>query len=193
MRCTLLFTIVALSYASVETVNAQEPVGTRSLFSSEALLRALPSDNPSSGRQLDPRTNWARVRELRPSTQIFLTARGASARKCRLLAADDASVTVEDLDTAGPPLIVARDDVMKVSRWVGRQGSIAGAALGAGGGFLLGLYTATALAHKQCGTGCGDEGILIGLSLVGMPIGGAMLGYRVHSGNRELRTIYLKP
>jgi hypothetical protein len=193
MRCTLLFTFVALCCAPVETVNAQEPLGTRSLFSSEALLRALPPDSPSSGRQLDPRSSWAQVRDLRPSTQIFLTARGASPRKCRLLAADDASVTVEDLETSGPPLTVARDDVIKVSRWVGRDGSVAGAAIGAGGGFLLGLLSTVALAEKTCGGGCGGEQFLMVASLVGMPIVGAMLGYKVPGGNRELRTIYLKP
>ena len=193
MRHALLFTVVALTWASVETIHAQEPVGTSSPFSRQALLRALPPDAAAGSVKLDPRTNWARVRELRPSTEIFLTTRGASTRKYRFVAADDASVTLVDLEGGRTTLSVARDEVMQVSRLTGQTGSVAGAAIGAGGGFLLGFLSASALAYKDCGGGCGDEQFLMGVSLVGMPIGGAVLGYKLPGGNRELRTIYLRP
>lgn len=191
MRLLLFFTALALCGASVETVEAQEPVGTPSLFSRQALLQALPPDASTVGGQLDPRNSWARVRELRPSTEVFLTTRGASTKRYRFLSADDASMTVEG---GTGVLRVARDEVMEVKRWVGRKGPVAGAAIGAGGGLLLGFFTAAALAYKDCGGGCGDEQFLMGVSLVGMPIGGAVLGYSLAGGGRrELRTIYLRP
>src|SRR5688572_33415285 len=89
MRHTLLFTLVAL-FLTVGTANAQDAIATPSLFSREALSRALPPDTAAAGTQLDPRTNWARVRELRPSTEILLSVRGASTKRCRLLSVDDA-------------------------------------------------------------------------------------------------------
>jgi len=54
-------------------------------------------------------------------------------------------------------------------------GAIAGAAVGA----AAGLYTAAHLAFKQCGSSCADEKILMGVSIVGMPILGGYIGARV--------------
>jgi hypothetical protein len=64
--------------------------------------------------------------------------------------------------------------------------------IGAAGGFALGFASAVALADKQCGGSCADERMLIGASLVGMPIAGGLLGYRLPGGNRTLTTVYLK-
>ena len=65
-----------------------------------------------------------------------------------------------------------------------------GAAVGVGAGVLAGFVTALNLAYKQCGTSCSDEKGLMALSLVGMPIGGGWLGYKLPGGNRALTTIY---
>ena len=112
-----------------------------------------------------------------------------------MVSVDDASLTVVDLEAAGQPTLrIPRDDVMQIARFAGRKGSVTGAAIGAGGGLLLGFLTAAAIAYKDCGGGCGDEKFMMGVSLVGMPIGGAVLGYSLGGGGRrELRTIYLRP
>jgi hypothetical protein len=164
------------------------------MFSKQALSRALPPSTSIGEPQVDSRTNWDRVLELRPSTEILLNTRAASNKRCRLVSADAASVTVVDVEAHGQPTLrVAREDVVQVSRWVGRGGSVPGAIVGAGAGFLLGFFTAAGLAYKDCGGGCGDEQFLMGVSLVGMPIGGAVLGYKLPGGKREIRTIYQKP
>ena len=56
-----------------------------------------------------------------------------------------------------------------------------GAIIGAAGGFYMGMASAMNLAFKQCGRSCDDEGVLIALSLVGLPIGGGILGYKAFS------------
>jgi len=61
-----------------------------------------------------------------------------------------------------------------------RRGSLIGTAIGAGGGFVLGFVSALHLAYKQCNGSCSDEKALMGLSLVGLPIAGGMLGYRAN-------------
>jgi hypothetical protein len=191
MRRTIAFTLVAVCWAG--TLHAQEPLGARSIFSKEALVRALPPDSSIGERQVDPRTNWDRVRDLRPSTEILLSTQDASNQRCRFLSADDTAVTV-DMEGAGQAAVrVPREDVTQISRWVSHAGSVPGAIVGAGGGLLLGFFTAAGLAYKDCGGGCGDEQFLMGASLVGMPIAGAVLGYMLPGGKREIRTIYLKP
>ena len=69
-----------------------------------------------------------------------------------------------------------------------RRGSIAGAVLGAGAGFALGMGASIRLAFKQCGSSCADEKFLIGLSLIGLPVAGGILGYRA-GGIHDVRTI----
>jgi hypothetical protein len=61
-----------------------------------------------------------------------------------------------------------------------RRGSLVGAAIGATGGFVLGYASAVRLAYKQCGGSCSDERALMGLSVVGLPIAGALLGYQAN-------------
>jgi len=60
---------------------------------------------------------------------------------------------------------------------VRRRGSRTGAIVGAALGGLAGFYMMVALAEKQCGVSCSDEQFLMGVSLVGMPIAGAIVGY----------------
>jgi hypothetical protein len=191
----ILITSVAVCCIAVESIKAQEPASAGALFSRAALLRALPPDTSYRVGQLDPRTNWARVRELRAPVEIFLTAADGSTRRYRFVSADDVSVTVVDPEGSGRQGVrIARSDVAQVRQIVGHQGSVAGAALGAGGGLALGFFTATMIAYKPCGVSCDGEGFLMGLSLVGMPIGGAVLGYSLlPGGHRDFSTIYLKP
>ena len=82
--------------------------------------------------------------------------------------------------------VIPRADVVQVSRYE-RRGSGWGALAGGLGGFLVGLRVGAPLAFKQCGSTCNDEKFLMGLSLIGIPIGGGFLGYQV--AHRTVDTI----
>jgi hypothetical protein len=84
-----------------------------------------------------------------------------------------------------------RADVSEIRTLRRTRGSIFGAVGGAAGGFLLGGVLALNLAFKNCGGGCGDEKALIGLSLVGLPVAGGLLGY--HAVGRKMDVIYRAP
>ena len=88
---------------------------------------------------------------------------------------------------------IARNDVVEI-RGAGttRGGSVAGAVIGAGGGFLLGAVLAVNLEFKQCGGSCNDERALQVLSLVGLPIAGGVLGYHAF-GHKTQDVIYHAP
>jgi hypothetical protein len=196
MSRVLLCIVATVCVASFNTLHAEDLTRASSIFSRQALQRALPPLSEAGLPQLDPWTNWTAVHHLPPSTEIILTRRGTSTRKCRVLSVNDVSLTVVDLEAAGQPTVrVARDEVVQIARWVGPRGSKKGAIAGAAGGFLLGFVTSVGLANKQCGTSCGDEQLLMAVSLVGMPIGGMILGYGVSPsmGRRELETVYVAP
>lgn len=173
---------------------AQDEGTTRPLLTPDVMRRAVSDVPVPVPSQLDPRTDWSRVQRLAASTEIVVSARGVTAGKCRFVSADDATLTVVDLeDVNRATRRIPRDDVNEIRRWTGRRGSLAGAAIGAGSGFLLGYVSAINLAYRDCGGGCVDEGFLIGLSIVGMPIVGGLVGYRLTGDRRTLTTIYVKP
>ena len=72
------------------------------------------------------------------------------------------------------------------------RGSVAGGIGGAAGGLLLGGRLALGLAYKDCGGDCGDEKALMGLAVVGLPIAGAILGYRLFA-HKTADVIYRAP
>jgi hypothetical protein len=57
------------------------------------------------------------------------------------------------------------------------RGSKVGAAVGAAAGIVAGLLTAPYWMMKQCNGSCGDEQFMLGVSLVGLPVAGALVGY----------------
>ncbi|MEO7189712.1 MAG: hypothetical protein ABI051_01500 [Vicinamibacterales bacterium] len=189
MTSHALFVTVLLLLLVPQRSEAQQD---RRIFSRDTLLRSVAA---AEGHQLrDPRTDWDRVRRLKPATAIIVSANTIGVRRCRLESADDSGIVVVDLEAAARPTIrVLRTDITRVERLAGRQGSVAGAIAGGGGGFALGLYTATLLAYKDCGGGCSDEQFLMTVSLVGLPIAGAVLGYHLSGGTRRLEVIYVAP
>jgi hypothetical protein len=87
---------------------------------------------------------------------------------------------------------ITRSDVREISSGMRTRGSIAGAVGGAAGGLLLGYFAAINLAYKQCGDSCTDEKVLMGLSLVGLPVAAGVLGYKAF-GRTTSDIIYRAP
>ena len=71
---------------------------------------------------------------------------------------------------------IPRGDVPEI-RIERTRGSKVGAAAGATAGIVAGLLTAPYWMMKQCGGSCGDEQLMLGVSLVGLPLAGALVGY----------------
>lgn len=71
---------------------------------------------------------------------------------------------------------IPRGDVREI-RIERTRGSKVGAAAGATAGIVVGLLTAPYWMMKQCGGSCGDEQLMLGVSLVGLPLAGALVGY----------------
>ena len=59
------------------------------------------------------------------------------------------------------------------------KGAVLGGILGGAIGAVAGVATSVNLAMKQCGSTCADEKVLIGVSLIGMPLAGAYLGAKL--------------
>ncbi len=169
-------------------------VGTpRPVFTRQATATALSHEAETFMAPQDRPYDWSRLRQL-TNQEIVLFAQGLAGRRCRLVTVEDTALTVVDLESpSSTTLLIPRTDVREIRQWIGPRGSRLGAIIGAAGGFALGFTTALSLSYKQCGGSCADERILIGASLVGMPVAGGFLGYRLFGHRRTLKTIYVKP
>ena len=56
---------------------------------------------------------------------------------------------------------------------------VIGAVIGAAAGAVLGVGLAVSYATRNCGSSCGDERAMIWVSLVGIPVAGALAGYHI--------------
>ena len=74
-----------------------------------------------------------------------------------------------------------REDVSEIRVAGHRKGNKRLAAVGAGAGFLVGAYIGLSMADNYCGSSCSDEKVLVGLSVIGLPIALGLLGYYVDS------------
>jgi hypothetical protein len=162
------------------------------MFSREALARAVAA-TPAWRLQLDPRTVWSRVRDLRPNTDIAVVVEGRPASLSgALTSADDAGLSLR-VSSTGQVEHLARPQVLEVRAATRFRGSRLAAVLGGTAGGVLGFSTAVYLAQRECGGNCGDEKAMIGLSLVGMPVGGALAGYFGFGRRMELKVVYVRP
>jgi hypothetical protein len=192
MKPGLSFAVFVLWLAGGMAAMAQAPGSARPVFTRQAITAALSQVTATIAAPQDSSYDWSRLRQL-TKIEVVLFAQGLAGRRCRIVAVDDAALTVVVLESPNrTTLRIPRTDVNEIRQWTGRRGSLLGAVIGAAGGFVLGYASAIALADKPCGGSCADEKILIGASLVGMPIAGGLLGYRLPGGNRTLTTIYLK-
>jgi hypothetical protein len=193
MKPRLSFALLVLWLAGGTAAMAQAPGSARPVFTRQAITEALSHGPATIAAAQDPRDDWSRLRQL-TKVDIVLFTQGLAGRRCRIVAVEDAALTVVDLESPNrTTLRIPRTDVSEIRQWTGRRGSPLGAVIGAAGGFALGYVSFIALSDKQCGGSCADERILVGAALVGMPIAGGLLGYRLPGGNRRLTTIYLKP
>lgn len=162
------------------------------MFSDLALQRALRTADVPLG-QLDPRLNWSRLTKLARNTRVVVVLEGQlSPLAGRLTQVDDTGLSIR-LSSTGQIERVPRPQVLEVRAATHLRGSRVGAVIGGAAGGVLGFLTAINLAFRDCGGDCGDDKLLIGLSLVGMPVGGALVGYFAFGHSGGLDTIYLRP
>jgi len=133
---------------------------------------------------------WTGVTSLAPGTRIVVETTAVPAVPRIFVSADGSELIV--LDLTGAATRISRSEIVAVKLPPKRRGSIVGAAVGAGAGFVLGFASAVHLAYKQCNGSCSDEQTLMALSLVGFPIAGGLLGYQA-SPRMTQEVIYLAP
>jgi len=85
---------------------------------------------------------------------------------------------------------IAMKDVQQVTSAGRTGGSASWAAAGAAAGIALGLMSTVRIVFSPCGGSCSDEKALIGLSLVGLPVLGGVLGYK--AGGHDVERIFYR-
>ena len=125
--------------------------------------------------------DWAKVRRLEPGSQVRVTLRDGAVREGRL------DSVLDDRIVISPGSTLQRESIDRVERRT--RGSIVGGIVGAAAGAFLGVFTAAHLAFRQCEESCADEKLLMGASLIGMPVAGGYLGAKF-APRRAWTTVY---
>jgi hypothetical protein len=165
----------------------------QSLFSRDALRRAVATLDARTDSRQDPSGDWARVRGM-VGVEVMISTVGVPQRRVAILAADDATVTVRLRDggrTRLEILQIPRSDVLEIKRWI-RRGSVVGAVAGTIAGLVVGYYGFLGASYSQCGGSCVDQAVMAIGSLTGFPIAGGLVGYHAF-GRRLLTTVYVRP
>ena len=161
-----------------------------SLFTESSIRRIVERENVSSPRTGGQVNDWMRLGQL-VGKEVLVYVDGGAGVRARIVSVDDTSVRVRDVDgSSSTPRTIARADVDEIKQWTGRRGSVLGGIAGGAAGGFAGLYTFMSMMYKQCGRSCADEEFFAWSSLIGMPVGGALLGYHLAPGQRTLTTIY---
>jgi hypothetical protein len=169
-------------------LSAPVAVMAQSPFAPAALQRAVQSASTQApGR--DALADWQRVERLSSGTAVIVAADGQSTTAGELVSVDTTSLTFIPTGAASSRT-VRRESIVELQTRTGPRGSKRGAIIGASAGAAFGFLSALVLAYKDCGGNCADERALIGLSLVGMPVGGGMAGYYAFPGRPRVETIY---
>jgi len=185
MKTAILVVLVLSLVTSVVPVAAQDrfvsaPGPIASSITSEA-ARIAASQTKAEADDLA----WASLQKIDRDTEVDVLDRAGTVTRGRLAEVDGASVRLLDgvLSTR-----IARRDVVEISTPRG-GGSSPGAAGGVALGILAGLAITAAIASSPCGGSCGGEKILMGVTMVGLPVGLGFAGY--HAANRtKSRVIY---
>jgi hypothetical protein len=140
---------------------------------------------------------WAAVTNVEPGTRILVTITGIGSIPRRLVSSDGTGIVVtSDIDTANQTAErVLRADIVEIKLPAENQrSSVIGAAAAAGLSFaLIAMPLAIGLGTEvECQPNCGGVKALIGLALVGIPLGAGYVTYKA-IGRRPERTIYRAP
>jgi hypothetical protein len=175
--------------AALTNVNASVAVA-QTRFDRDAVRSAL-RDVAAAAPAARLQEEWNRVVQLSSGTRVIVRLDDGRTVDGRVQSADANGLRVSrDEDDRGEML--ARSAITEVQTVQGRRGSVLGAIIGGGAGVFLGVGSAVYFAQRQCGASCGDEKVLIGLSLVGLPTAGALGGYHAFGGGGRT-TIYRAP
>jgi hypothetical protein len=77
---------------------AQAPSLARPVFTRQAITAALSHATETIAAPQDPRHDWSRLRQL-TKVDIVLFAQGLAGRRCRIVAVEDAALTVVDRES----------------------------------------------------------------------------------------------
>ena len=134
---------------------------------------------------------WARVLALAPGTTILVTTTTSSNARRQFLRADDSTITL--LTAGGAEQRIGKDQVVAIARPGSRKAKVLGAAIGAGGGFLIGFPVAVSLGQeRECQPDCGGTIALMTAAALGLPVALGLIGYHIPKRTPET-VIYRAP
>jgi hypothetical protein len=145
----------------------------------------------ASYAQTTDRQDWQAVMQLPAAANVRVQTKDKHKKTGWFVAATDTEVKLED---DGEIFTFRRDEIKKLwqLREPNRTKQRIFSGIGTGAGLIAGVLTATSLGFKQCGGSCNDERVGIYAAMIGLPVAGGVIGYKL-AGNGKPMLVYAAP
>ena len=141
--------------------------------------------------QTTDQPDWQAVMQLPAAVNVRVQTKDGHKKTGWLVAATETQVKLED---DGEIFSFTRDEIKKLwqLREPNRTKQRIFSGIGTAAGTFAGLLVGTSLGFRQCGGSCNDEKVGVYAAIIGLPVAGGVIGYKL-AGNGKPRLVYAAP
>ena len=145
----------------------------------------------TANAQTTANQDWQSVQQLPAAAGILVQTKAGKKKTGWLVAATDTEVKLED---DGDIFSFQRDEIKKLwhLREPNRTKQRIFSGIGVAAGTFAGLLIGVNLGFKQCGGSCNEEKVGAFAAIVGLPVAGGVIGYKL-AGNGKPVLVYAVP
>ena len=135
--------------------------------------------------------DWQAVMQLPAAANVRVETKDKHKKTGWLVAATDTSVKLED---DGEIFTYQRDEIKKLwqLREPNRTKQRIFSGIGMVAGTFAGILAGTSIGLRQCGGSCNDEKVGVYAAVIGLPVAGGVIGYKL-AGNGKPVLVYAVP
>ena len=135
--------------------------------------------------------DWQAVMQLPAASNIRVQTKDGHKKTAWLVAVTDTAVKLED---DGEIFTYQRDEIKKLwqLREPNRTKQRIFSGIGMVAGTFAGILAGTSIGLRQCGGSCNDEKVGVYAAVIGLPVAGGVIGYKL-AGNGKPVLVYAVP
>ncbi len=141
--------------------------------------------------QTTDKQDWQAVMQLPAAANVRIETKDKHKKTAWLVAATDTEVMLED---DGEIFTYRRDEIKKLwqLREPNRTKQRIFSGIGMVAGTFAGILAGTSIGLRQCGGSCNDEKVGVYAAVIGLPVAGGVIGYKL-AGNGKPVLVYAVP
>ena len=142
----------------------------------------------TSHAQTTDKQDWQAVQQLPAAVNVRVQTKEGKKKTGWLVAVTDTAVKLED---DGEIFVFQHDEIKNLWRLrePNRTKQRIFSGIGTGAGLMAGVLASVSLGFKQCGGSCNGERVGIFAAMVGLPVAGGVVGYKLAGNGKPVLII----